>query len=495
MANIKDIMWEKETRKTFCEYSYSDFVLYYFCDSLHFAKVAPFHKTRCVAVDIGYNIFLDWFRESAKTFYMWLAKDIYDIVYRKKRFICAFSYDKQKSRDYLFKIAVQLQTNKRIIEDFWQLFFETNTERQSTKKGMGEFITSNDVKLKAFSMWTSMRWEFHMSKDWMVRPDSVLFDDIDVIDSVKNKRIINDNYRFLEDEVFGWLADYCQIRILWNVIREDWLNPRLKKNFTGNPKWEIFSQWIYDKDWNITWERFVETDEEANEKNKDIVDPKKRYISLEWKRRDLKDISYNQNFLWIPYKVWDRLIKEQYIRRYDTNIAFDYMEIGIDPAFSEKTQSDEFSITVTGFKKAENNIHKYVEKNVSIIWEQKTNENICKIVSNLWIYYKDKWLRNVKVEWNNGWEVFAKMFRNPNLMQGQSVNTTVITSTKDKFSRAKEFEWDFERWEIHFRMWDTEELVDQLLDFTGEPTKKDDRVDSFINSLIDAWSNFYFEIC
>jgi hypothetical protein len=39
-------------------------------------------------------------------------------------------------------------------------------------------------------------------------------DDIDVIDSVRNKDIIEKNYRFIKDEVFGALADYCQIRVL-----------------------------------------------------------------------------------------------------------------------------------------------------------------------------------------------------------------------------------------------------------------------------------------
>jgi transposase len=37
----------------------------------------------------------------------------------------------------------------------------------------------------------------------LIRPDSVGFDDIDVLDSVRNKDIIEKNFRFLEDEVFG----------------------------------------------------------------------------------------------------------------------------------------------------------------------------------------------------------------------------------------------------------------------------------------------------
>jgi len=228
------------------------------------------------------------------------------------------------------------------------LFFngEIEKERQSQKKSISEFITENNVKLKAFSMGVSMRWQNFMSKDWMLRPDSIIFDDVDVLKSVQNREIIENNFRFLEDEVFGWLSDYCQIRVLWNVIKEDWLNPRLREKANKLPNRVVFSQSIL-KDWQPTRSRFANTDQEASEINKDIAIPKARVISLESKLKELWQTSYNQNFLLIPQIEGEKLIHRSYIKYYNENITFDYIEIWVDPAFSEKSKSDWFGITAT----------------------------------------------------------------------------------------------------------------------------------------------------
>lgn len=485
-------MSKKETRVYYLEHNFFVRCLYYFSSSFHYPKVASFHKDWCQASQDWFNIYLEWFRESAKTLFIWLMYDIRCIVYRKKKFICTFSYEQKTSADYLFKIAVQLQTNQRIIEDYWQLFYgEWWWDKQSQKKSISEFITENDVKLKAFSIGMSMRWQNFMSKEGMVRPDSLLMDDIDVLKSVQNPRIIEDNFRFIEDEVFWWLADYCQIRVLGNVIKEDWLNPRIRNKAKKLWNWVVFSQSVLDKDWNIVRDRFVKTDIEANELNKGKNESKAMVISLESKCNTLGQTSFNQNYLLIAQKEWDRLIKNSYIRMYDEDIKFDYIEAWIDPAFSEKTKSDKFSITITWFKKVENTIFKYVIDNISLWWEDKSNDNVCRQVLNMYLKYKP---RNIKVESNNGWEIFAKMFKTAHLMWWYNLPVTTISSSKDKYTRTKEYEWCFQRWEVFFKIWTTDFLIEQLLMFTWESGNEDDAVDSMINSFHESWLNFYFEV-
>jgi hypothetical protein len=311
------------------------------------------------------------------------------------------------------------------------------------------------------------------------------------LDSVRNKDIIEKNFRFLEDEVFGWLADYCQIRVLWNVIRDDWLNPRIKAKFKWNGKWSIQSQAVYNENWEIAWERYVETDIEAKEYNKLITDPKKQKISLESKKRDLGEISYNQNYLLKAFKEWDKLIKDEYIKTYEEDIPFDYIEVGVDPAFSEKTKSDAFSITITGFKQIDSTRFKYVEEEISLRWPQKNNENICNTMLNVYLAYKP---RNIKVEKNNWWEIFAKMFMDNKLMWWHNLPVTVMSAVKDKWTRLKEFEWCFQRWEIKFRASKTKVLVEQLKWFTGESWWIDDSVDSMVYSFMDTGTWFYFDV-
>lgn len=437
------------------------------------------------------NIYLEWFRESAKTMFVWLLYDIWCVVYKKKKFICAFSYEWRNASAYLFSIALELQTNQKLIEDYWQLFYSDNQEKKSQKKSIAEFITENDVKLKAFSMWTSMRWQIFNSRDWIIRPDSVVMDDVDVLDSVRNKDIIEKNYRFIKDEVFGALADYCQIRVLGNVILTDWLNVRIKEDYQSNDKREILSQWIYWDDWKIVWERFVETDEEANKYNIDIKDDKSKKISLQSKRKQLWDTSFNQNFLGKPFTFGDRLIKRQNIKMFGEKMEFDYIEVWIDPAFSEKTKSDEFSITITWFKKVENVVYKYVLENINLAWEQKNNVNIINEIVNIYVNYKP---RAIKVEENNGWDILVKILRDPNQTRWYNMPIQWIRTTKDKFTRLKEYEWAFQRWEIFFMTWKTEWLIEQLLMFDWNPKNADDKVDSMIISFTDSWLGFYFNL-
>ena len=176
---------------------------------------------------------------------------------------------------------------------------------------------------------------------------------------------------------------------------------------------------------------------------------------------------------------------------FDEDIKFDYIEIWIDPAFSEKTKSDTFWIVCSWFKKVENVIFKYLLDVVWLAWDKKSNENVCREVLNLYLTHKP---RIIKVEKNNWWEIFAKMFMNQSLMWGYNLPIEVINTTKDKFTRLKEFEGCFQRWEVYFKVGKTEQLIDQLLDFTWEPWKPDDLVDAMVNSFSWNWFNFYFDI-
>jgi predicted phage terminase large subunit-like protein len=112
-------------------------------------------------------------------------------------------------------------------------------------------------------------------------------------------------------------------------------------------------------------------------------------------------------------------------------------------------------------------------------------------VLNMYLNYKP---RNIKVEKNNGWEIYAKLFKDPSNMWGYNLPITVVNATKDKRTRLKEFEGCFQRWEIFFKVWKTENVIEQLLYFTGENGNKDDAVDSMVHSFGLSWIWFYFDV-
>lgn len=72
-----------------------------------------------------------------------------------------------------------------------------------------------------------------------------------------------------------------------NTIYEDGIVPRFEDHIRNDPAWEVIVLPIYDSQGHIVRDRFVETDKEAQELNKGIIEVNKRYTSLETERRRL----------------------------------------------------------------------------------------------------------------------------------------------------------------------------------------------------------------
>jgi hypothetical protein len=113
------------------------------------------------------DCFIVWFRESGKTIWL-MVYLIWVIAYRKRRFILYYSYEQTLSAARLFDIIVQLKTNKKLINDFWNLFPSWNKkvkeEMGLEKKTVSEFITTNWIKLKSMSISTTSIWQNYSNK-------------------------------------------------------------------------------------------------------------------------------------------------------------------------------------------------------------------------------------------------------------------------------------------------------------------------------------------
>lgn len=221
-----ELLSKKSTRIALCERSFKHFVIYYFYESLRYPKLAEYHFEWFRAVDKSLNIYCEGHRESAKTTLLGIAYEARLICYKKARFICNLCYDAQKAKGLNFMLANVLGSNQRIVDDFGRLY----TKQQRTlsdddyilKSGIGEFITPNGIKVKAFGMGQALRGEIHYHHEYgIVRPDFLLFDDLDNIKNTKNKTLIADDFAFLQQEVFGGLDAQSRIVCLGNVVRQD----------------------------------------------------------------------------------------------------------------------------------------------------------------------------------------------------------------------------------------------------------------------------------
>lgn len=154
------------------------------------------------------------FRESAKTsiaknFLLWL------ICYKKRSYINVDSFDKENAERVLFDIVVELQTNKRLINDFGQLFNAKREQDTATQKRVSNFLTTNGVRVEAHSTQESVRGRLHGHQ----RPDFLLLDDFETNKTKDSKAYTEQVIKHI-DEFKSGLDSQALILYLGNYITE-----------------------------------------------------------------------------------------------------------------------------------------------------------------------------------------------------------------------------------------------------------------------------------
>ena len=495
----RDLLRNKATRIALCEKSFYHFIIYYFESSIRYPELAPYHFERFRVAQGWRSMYVEWQRESAKSTFLGLALECWKICYQKADFICNICYNKTKATAFNKMLAAELSLNKRIKSDFWLLFSKRKAvfdkDEVIPETGVSEFVTTNFVKVKAFGMGESVRGEqFRHPKKGVRRPDHLMLDDIDNADNTKNTALIDKDMFFLQNEVFGGLVHWAQIIYLGNVVRMDWRGVRIREQYKENPKWCQFSNFIYGpagtRSGKIQRSRYVETIAESKKLNQGVsVD--EWVIALETLRTDLKS-GFNQNYLGIPEMGAQKFVKAEWIMRQKISSEslpkFDFIQIGIDPAFSKNTASDAIGIVVTGHYTAKyedwtNKKLKYVLRSKALEWEDKSQKNFVATVQNL---YEEYWASRVVIESNNGGQILGEQLKEHHLA------VDIVSASKDKVTRLKEHEFDLQAGNIFFVSWTTEGLISQLLSFTWEPWGEDDIVDAFVYSLFSKKFQFWF---
>jgi len=324
---LSELLKDKDKRIYACEKSLMLFSIYYFTE-YHKYKMPDFHKD-------WYNAFLNkqilsliTFRESAKTS-LAKIKLIHDIVYKKKKLILWVSFDKSKAKSNLFDIAIQLQTNKKLINDFGQLFFDIGKEEKSTKKSIDEFITENDIKVKAFSTGQTTRGENYKQ----FRPDLIILDDIENLDTIDSEPKTEQVKRFM-DELLGGLDANAQIIVLGNRLTNNGSITYFEDKVRDNHNAYLCDIPVI-KDGVITWDsKYCHTDKESEATGK---------VSLESKIRILGYQAYNREMLNIPITPEEQEFRKEwfrYITRQEVEAKNTRRFLTIDPAMSKDTHAD-----------------------------------------------------------------------------------------------------------------------------------------------------------
>ena len=478
---VELLIKSKPLRKAFFSESFFDFCQFYF------KEYYSFDTPQCLieyynALESWKNVYFKWFRWSAKTtiaqmYVTWC------IAYKTRRNIMRYSQTIDNAEENLTYIANSFINDtdqwERFCRDYGNLYYPDTVKVNGQKKikRIDKFVTENNCYIRAMSLWTSPRWKNYTAPDWKFRPDLLVFDDVDTIASCQSKKKIDKNFEFMLNEVLWWTTWSTQIIFLWNTIYEDGIVPRFEEHIKNDKSRVVINLPIYDEHKNIVWNRFVETDAEAEKLNDGIREVARRYVSLETERRRLWSISFNQNYLLIPYLNWQHIITRDMIQR-DHNCrwySFDEIVIGVDPAVSEKEWSDKFAICVR-WKKSD---RYYILESVWLEWVEKNISKASQTVKNL---YDKRRAKRVIVETVAYQQVLKTVFGN--LWMAVQEQKTI----KDKTTRLMEKQILFEEHRVMFAPWN-DDLIDELLSFpNGE---HDDLVDAMLFTLTETRNKFF----
>jgi len=304
---LKKIKTDKNFRIQYCSHDFKMFWIYYFWNLMtHW--IAPFHNNYYDWAQSEKNLCLIWYRWCAKSAIFWLIFIIWCIVYKKESFIIFLAFNKTDASWKLRNVITALKTNRKLTNDFWFLYEDENSRKKNLNKmpeskSVSKFITTNSIRVEAFSMDQNARWFVFYDDEWnFIRPSLVIADDVAVLKNSKNKDTVDKDFKFLTEELLWWVK--WRIIFLLNAISEYCITELLKRQFKSNKDW-IFDEKAIIEEWKITWPaKYVWTEEEAKIYNEWRAKSLKVESIESFKARWLK--AFNTNYMNVPeIALWD----------------------------------------------------------------------------------------------------------------------------------------------------------------------------------------------
>jgi hypothetical protein len=185
----------------------------YYFPQYCYAEPAPFHlkATKRVLGNMEWYEVRNWSRE--------LAKDVRTMMEilnlcltKKKRYMLMISNSYDNAERFLMPYKANLEANQRIIHDY-------GVQELPGSWSAGEFITRGGVAFRALGAGQSPRG----TRNEEVRPDILVFNDIDTDEECRNPDVIEAKWKWIEDAAIGTrsISKATLVIFLGNIIAEN----------------------------------------------------------------------------------------------------------------------------------------------------------------------------------------------------------------------------------------------------------------------------------
>nr|DAK70948.1 MAG TPA: Large Terminase [Caudoviricetes sp.] len=409
-------------------------------------------------------------RGHAKTTYCSQLLPLWCICFNKKRFVVEISDAVELVEGCLEAIKAELEDNANLKMDFPQVCGITKNWK------IGEFVSANGVKLKAFGSGKRLRGV----KFGTYRPDLVILDDLENDTNVRSKEQRDKLEAWLDEAVLnlGSVDGSLDVLYIGTILHADSVLARkLKLKFWNSKKYQSIINFPRRMDlWDKWSELYRNVSRDASDKfyikNKTLMDEGSSVLwndalpilkLMQKRAENLK--SFNKEQQNDPRSETQFFTKET-MYFYKELPRCDYFVMYIDPA-GEKKKSDYTAITVLGVSKAEAKI--YVAE--SIVEVIKTKKAIKEIIRLNQLYK----CRICAIETNGGQEFFRQWIRDKAFELGIKLPLKGVNNTANKGQRIEELEVPIDDGEILFHE-SQNLLIEQLTEYPE--AKHDDAPDS-----------------
>ncbi len=283
------------------------------------------------------------FRGSGKSTIMTMSYPIWSILGKQqKKCVVILSQTQQQAKIHLTNIKRELESNDLLRSDLGP-FEEQSDEWGST----GLFFPKFGAKISTASSEQSIRG----IRNGAYRPDLIICDDVEDLNSTKTKESRDSAYSWFTGEIAPLGDRNTRIVMVGNLLHEDSLLMRLKENLEKQEGNVIYREYpVVDENDVILWKGKYPTMDDLKIEKKLHGDEKA------WQREYMLKIIADD----------DQLVKKEWIQYYDEipldRTNYKHTLIGVDLAISSSNHADYTAIVVGHVYGCEENIKVYIEK-------------------------------------------------------------------------------------------------------------------------------------
>ena len=320
---IEVMLQDRRVRLSIIKRSHKFFFYFYFTHYTEF-EVAPFHEEMFhITQDTEIrSAVIVAFRGSSKSTIFSLSFPLWAILGEQRiKFVLILSQTQQKTQMLLQQIKYELETN-----DFLRRDLGPFQEERNQWNMVSLYLPRYNAKITIASTEQSVRGLRHKQ----YRPQLIICDDLEDIDSVKTMEGRGKVYNWLMGEVLPAGARKTRLMIVGSLLHEDSLIKRLQKSIEEEKMNGIYREYpLLDEKGNSTWPGKFPDQKAIDEEKAKGIDERT------WQREYLlKDVPDGDQIIlkeWFKeYSVMPKLTGDDYIGTF----------IGIDPAGSGNENAD-----------------------------------------------------------------------------------------------------------------------------------------------------------